>query len=330
MVAVAGAVRGGRVGAWRAAGAGRSVRHAGARSRRQRSKGVGEKKAGAVKGRHGAEARIPSHGRMAVRGRHGAEARTPLARSRGGMAGPRRSARLARRHPRRSERIAGHHTASVRQKPSFKPRPPPAPGWLGRGWYRAEIVGHRGPPRQYRVKWTGWKKTSWVDAADVTPLAINAYRQQPLPEMRLYYEPEDCAPSSGESAIAADVAYDQGLRPHMEDRHLVNIACGRYRLCGVFDGSPPENACAPVLWTPPAGAVAALPRRRASPCSFVCDTCACHRAACRSTDPRCGMPTKHTGTAGRRQQSSFKTILSTVCTDICLGTTRPTSRSTRL
>ena len=35
-------------------------------------------------------------------------------------------------------------------------------------------------------------------------------------------------------------------------------------------------------------------------------------------------------TAGRRQQSSFKTILSTVCTDICLGTTRPTSRSTRL
>ena len=290
MVAVAGAVRGGRVGAWRAAGAGRSVWHAGARSRRQRSKGVGEKKAGAVKGRHGAEAR------------------TPLARSRGGMAGPRRSARLARRHPRRSERIAGHHTASVRQKPSFKPRPPPAPGWLGRGWYRAEIVGHRGPPRQYRVKWTGWKKTSWVDAADVTPLAINAYQ----------------------SAIAADVAYDQGLRPHMEDRHLVNIACGRYRLCGVFDGSPPENACAPVLWTPPAGAVAALPRRRASPCSFVCDTCACHRAACRSTDPRCGMPTKHTGTAGRRQQSSFKTILSTVCTDICLGTTRPTSRSTRL
>ena len=169
------------MGAWRAAGAGRSVWHAGARSRRQRSKGVGEKKAGAVKGRHGAEAR------------------TPLARSRGGMAGPRRSARLARRHPRRSERIAGRHTASVRQKPSFKPRPPPAPGWLGRGWYRAEIVGHRGPPRQYRVKWTGWKKTSWVDAADVTPLAINAYRQQPLPEMRLYYEPEDCAPSSGES-----------------------------------------------------------------------------------------------------------------------------------
>ena len=141
----------------------------------------GGKKAGAVKGRHGAEARIPSHGRMAVRGRHGAEARTPLARSRGGMAGPRRSARLARRHPRRSERIAGRHTASVRQKPSFKPRPPPAPGWLGRGWYRAEIVGHRGPPWQYRVKWTGWKKTSWVDAADVTPLAINAYRQQPPP-----------------------------------------------------------------------------------------------------------------------------------------------------
>ena len=163
VVAVAGAVRGGRVGAWRAAGAGRSVWHAGARSRRQRSKGVGEKKAGAVKGRHGAEAR------------------TPLARSRGGMAGPRRSARLARRHPRRSERIAGRHTASVRQKPSFKPRPPPAPGWLGRGWYRAEIVGHRGPPWQYRVKWTGWKKTSWVDAADVTPLAINAYRQQPPP-----------------------------------------------------------------------------------------------------------------------------------------------------
>ena len=117
----------------------------------------------------------------AVTGRHGAEAHNPLARLRGGMAGPRRSARLERLRPRRSKRIAGRHAASVRQKPSFKPRPPPPPGWLARGWYRAEIVGHRGPPRQYRVEWTGWKQTSWVDAADVTPLAINAYWQQPPP-----------------------------------------------------------------------------------------------------------------------------------------------------
>jgi len=41
-----------------------------------------------------------------------------------------------------------------------------------------EIVGYCGPPWQYRVEWTGWEQTSWVDAADVTPLAINAYWQQ--------------------------------------------------------------------------------------------------------------------------------------------------------
>ena len=73
VVAVAGAVRGGRVGAWRAAGAGRSVWHAGARSRRQRSKGVGEKKPGQSKGGTGRRRAPPSHGRAeAWQGRGGA------------------------------------------------------------------------------------------------------------------------------------------------------------------------------------------------------------------------------------------------------------------
>ena len=55
-------------------------------------------------------------------------------------------------------------------------------GWLGRGWYKAEIVKvKRGPPLKYWVRWTyyGGLKT-WVRETHVTPLAVAAFLKKKL------------------------------------------------------------------------------------------------------------------------------------------------------
>lgn len=95
------------------------------------------------------------------------------------LQGQRKSARLAQirlaqGRPRRSVRIAGGLPARVQEEKRT--------GWLGNGWYKAEILEHQNPPCSYHVKWIGYHQTDWVIDTHVTPLAVDAYWPQHVKE----------------------------------------------------------------------------------------------------------------------------------------------------